>query len=87
MSDESQAVARLKEYAQEGRMWNYEHARAADIRTVLDALDACRAEWDALRKDSAMLDWLEKHATFIEVGHGDIGTSRADIDAAMKEKI
>lgn len=33
--------------------------------------------------DARRLDWLEKHANFIEVGHGDISPTRQAIDAAM----
>ena len=37
----------------------------------------------ALQQDKARLDWLEANANFIEVGHSDIGATRADIAAAL----
>lgn len=39
-----------------------------------------------LRKDNARLDWLERNANFIEVGHADIGATRAAIDEAMESR-
>ncbi len=37
------------------------------------------------RKDRERLNWLEKNANFIEVGHGDISPDRASIDSAVSD--
>jgi len=60
---------------------------ATGSRTVRELADRILAllpaPTPATSEDTLMLDWLEKHANFIEVGHGDISPDRQALRAAM----
>ncbi len=51
---------------------------------AIERAERAERENAALRLDKERLDWLEKHANFIEVGHGDISPTRAEIDLARQ---
>jgi hypothetical protein len=63
------------------------------IQKLREEVFQLRAERDALRKDAARLDWLERHSLYIALdfrvydssdqSSGTIGSDRDAIDAAM----